>query len=517
MLREVRIKNGLVRGLPAADPRITSFKGIPYAAPPIGPNRWRAPQPAEDWNGVLEAFQFGPIAMQAVPGINKDNIYDFEWHVDPNVPMSEDCLQLNIWTPATSPEDRLPVFVWFFGGGLQVGYPSEMEFDGERIARRGVVVVTINYRLNVFGFLCHPEITREAPEAPANFGHLDQQFAVRWVQENISAFGGDPKNITIGGQSAGGGSVLAQLTSPQNEGLCQRAIIQSGMFAPVYPDNRRPPRGISLTDAEQAGVEFFNYLGVSSLEEARQLDAEFIRNKALEYGRFWGTVVDGQFCVGDPFQLFVENRRLQVPVLMGHTSSEFISRPQVETKEELQKLAYELFSEDAPEFLALLDFDNSSLEEALEKAAVNTIEYAVRVAGHANAVTGSNLSVYYYNFDAEIPGPDNPGAFHSVDLWFFFETLAKCWRPFVGKHYDLARQMCNYWANFIENGDPNGLDATGEQMPYWSPYTNDEPFGMLFQDAPEFSKQKPSAVMEFLINQFFKGSEPLERGGDAKR
>lgn len=517
MLREVRIKNGLVRGLPAADPRITSFKGIPYAAPPIGPNRWRAPQPAEDWNGVLEAFQFGPIAMQAVPGINKDNIYDFEWHVDPNVPMSEDCLQLNIWTPATSPEDRLPVFVWFFGGGLQVGYPSEMEFDGERIARRGVVVVTINYRLNVFGFLCHPEITREAPEAPANFGHLDQQFSVRWVQENISAFGGDPKNITIGGQSAGGGSVLAQLTSPQNEGLCQRAIIQSGMFAPVYPDNRRPPRGISLTDAEQAGVEFFEYLGVSSLEEARQLDAEFIRNKALEYGRFWGTVVDGQFCVGDPFQLFVENRRLQVPVLMGHTSSEFISRPQVETKEELQKLAYELFSEDAPEFLALLGFDNSSLEEALEKAAVNTIEYAVRVAGHANAVTGSNLSVYYYNFDAEIPGPDNPGAFHSVDLWFFFETLAKCWRPFVGKHYDLARQMCNYWANFIENGDPNGLDATGEQMPYWSPYTNDEPFGMLFQDAPEFSKQKPSAVMEFLINQFFKGSEPLERGGDAKR
>lgn len=513
MLREVRIKNGLVRGLPAADPRITSFKGIPYAAPPIGPNRWRAPQPAEDWNGVLEAFQFGPIAMQAVPGINKDNIYDFEWHVDPNVPMSEDCLQLNIWTPATSPEDRLPVFVWFFGGGLQVGYPSEMEFDGERIARRGVVVVTINYRLNVFGFLCHPEITREAPEAPANFGHLDQQFAVRWVQENISAFGGDPKNITIGGQSAGGGSVLAQLTSPQNEGLCQRAIIQSGMFAPVYPDNRRPPRGISLTDAEQAGVEFFEYLGVSSLEEARQLDAEFIRNKALEYGRFWGTVADGQFCVGDPFQLFVENRRLQVPVLMGHTSSEFISRPQVETKEELQKLAYELFSEDAPEFLALLGFDNSSLEEALEKAAVNTIEYAVRVAGHANAVTGSNLSVYYYNFDAEIPGPDNPGAFHSVDLWFFFETLAKCWRPFVGKHYDLARQMCNYWANFIENGDPNGLDATGEQMPYWSPYTNDEPFGMLFQDAPEFSKQKPSAVMEFLINQFFKGSEPLERGG----
>ena len=503
MLREVRIKNGVVRGLPAADPRITSFKGIPFAAPPTGQNRWRAPQPAEDWSGVLEAFQFGPIAMQAVPGINKDNIYDFEWHVDPKVPMGEDCLQLNIWTPATSPEDRLPVFVWFFGGGLQVGYPSEMEFDGERIARRGVVVVTINYRLNVFGFLCHPEITQDAPEAPANFGHLDQQFAVRWVKENIAAFGGDPNTITIGGQSAGGGSVLAQLTSPQNEGLFQRAIIQSGLFAPTYPDNRRPPWGMSLQDAERAGMEFFDYLGVSSLKEARELDAEYIRLKALEYGRFWGTVVDGQFCPDDPFKLFVENKRLQVPVMAGHTSSEFISQPMVSTKKELENLAWELFSDAAPEFLALLDFDRASLAEAVEKASVNTIEYAVRVAARANAETGLGIPLYYYNFDAEIPGPDNPGAFHSVDLWFFFETLAKCWRPFVGKHYDLARKMCSYWANFIKAGDPNGVDATGEELPHWKPYTKDEPFGMLFRDEPEFSRRKASQVMEFWIRHFF--------------
>src|SRR5690554_5137401 len=151
----------------------------------------------------------------------------------------------------------------------------------------------------------------------------------------------DPTNITIGGQSAGGGSVLAQLTSPQNEGLCQRAIIQSGLFAPLYPDNRRPPRGISLEDAERAGVEFFDYLGVSSLQEARDLDGEFIRQKALEYGRFWGTVVDGQFCVDDPFKLFVENKRLQVPVMAGHTSTEFINRPQVKTKDELKSLAQE--------------------------------------------------------------------------------------------------------------------------------------------------------------------------------
>lgn len=503
MLREVRIKNGVVRGLPAADPRITSFKGIPFAAPPIGKNRWRAPQPAEDWDGVLEAFQFGPISMQATPGINKDNIYDFEWHVDPNVPMNEDCLYLNIWTPATSPEEKLPVFVWYFGGALQFGYTSEMEFDGERLARRGVIVVTINYRLNVFGFLCHPEITREAPEAPANFGHLDQQFATGWVKENIAAFGGDPENITIGGQSAGGGSVLAQLTSPQNEGLCQRAIIQSGMFAPVYPNNRTPPWGRDLRDEEEEGRKFFAYLGVSSLEEARQLDGEFIRLKSLEYGRFWGTVFDQQFCLGDPLERFLQNQRLQVPVMMGHTSSEFFSEPQVKSAEELKDLAQDLFSDDAKEYLDLISFGRAELDDVIQNAAVSTIEYAIRLAGQANADTGANLPLYYYNFAADIPGPDNPGTFHSVDLWFFFETLAKCWRPFVGKHYDLARQMCNYWANFMKTGDPNGLDSTGEEMPRWHVYTPDQPFGMLFGDVPKFLTEKPSPLMEFLTGQFF--------------
>ena len=504
MLREVRVENGIVRGLPAADPRITSFKGIPFAAPPIGENRWRAPQPVKDWDGVLEAYTWAPIAMQARPGVSKEDIYAREWHVDPNVPMSEDCLYLNVWTPAKSPDEKLPVYVWYFGGGLQVGYPSEMEFDGERIARRGVVVVTINYRLNVFGFLCHPEITKEAPQAPANFGHLDQQFATQWVKRNIAAFGGDPDNITIGGQSAGGGSVLSQLTSPQNEGLIQKAIIQSGLFAPVYPNVRGPRRGRSLADAEQDGVKFFEFLGVSSLEEARKLDAEFIMGKALEYRGFWGTVIDNQFCVGNTFELFLQGKRLNVPVMMGHTSSEFFARPMVETKEQLQQMADDLFGEDAGEFLKLIGFDNGTIEEVKDRAAVNGIEYAIRLAGQANADTGLNTPIYYYNFDAEIPGWDNPGTFHSVDLWFFFETLAKCWRPFVGKHYDLARQMCNYWANFIKTGDPNGKDATGEEMPHWAPYTPEEPYCMVFGDKPVFAREQPSELMQFLVNHYFK-------------
>lgn len=505
VLREVRVENGVVRGLSAADPRITSFKGIPFAAPPVGRNRWRAPQPAEDWKGVLKAYDFAPISMQARPGVDKSNLYSREWHVDPDIPMSEDCLYLNVWTPAVSPDERLPVFVWYFGGALQVGYTAEMEFDGERIARRGVVVVTVNYRVNVFGFMCHPEITREAPEAPANFGHLDQQFATRWVQRNIAAFGGDPNNITIGGQSAGGGSVLAQLTSPQNTGLCQRAIIQSGIFAPVYPSNRVPPgMGQSLDDAERRGVEFVNFLGASSLEEARGMDAQYVMAKALEYKRWWGTVIDNVFCVGSPFQLFIENKRLMVPVLLGHTAPEFFSRPQVETKDELRDLAVEMYGDDANEFLELCQFESGSLDEVLERASVNSIEYAIRVAGKANSDTGANTPLYYYVFDAEIPGWDNPGAFHSVDLWFFFETLAKCWRPFVGKHYDLARQMCNYWAYFMKNGDPNGVDATGERMPEWAPYTSEEPFGMVFRDKAEFRREGPSELMRFLVDHHFR-------------
>jgi len=506
MLRKVKVENGWVEGLPAADPRITSFKGIPFAAPPVGENRWRAPQPAQDWEGVLPCHAFGPIAMQAKPGLNHDNIYSREWNYDENQEQSEDCLQLNVWTPAKSADEKLPVYVWYYGGGLQVGNPAEMEFDGERIARRGVVVVTVNYRVNVFGFLCHPEITAEAPEAPANFGNLDQQFATRWVQRNIAAFGGDPKQITIGGQSAGGGSVMAQLTSPQNEGLFQGAIVESGVMTLLYPGGRAPGGARrDFAGAEQAGVDFFNFLGVKTLAEARALPAEFIRDKAVEYKGFWGTVADGKFCVGTPFELFAQNKRWPVPVMFGHTSSEFAAVPQVSSIQEFREMAEKLFGEDAEQFLALCPSRFDSLDELKAKAKVNGIEYAVRVLARANEEAGTPAPIYYYNFDPTIPGWDNPGTFHSVDLWFFFETLAKCWRPFTGKHYDLARLMCNYWADFIRNGDPNGRDADGTRMPEWKPLDSAHPRAMYFGDGfVEYGREEPSELMDFLVGQYFK-------------
>ena len=212
MLREATVKNGKLKGLPSADPRVTVYKGIPFAEPPVGDLRWREPQPCKDWEGVKEAYEFAPISVQDQPAVGTD-IYCREWHVDPDIKMNEDCLYLNVWTPAKSLDEKLPVLVWFFGGGFQWGYTAEMEFDGERLARRGIIVVSVNYRLASLGFLSHPEITASNPSYPSNFGLLDQQAGLKWVYENIAAFGGDPENITIAGQSAGGGSVLNQMTN----------------------------------------------------------------------------------------------------------------------------------------------------------------------------------------------------------------------------------------------------------------------------------------------------------------
>ncbi len=285
MIRIAKTENGLVKGLPAADPRITAFKGIPFAAPPVGENRWRAPQPAKNWDGVLEAYQFAPISVQDTPALGTD-IYCREWHVDSEIPMGEDCLYLNVWTNAKSTDERLPVMIWYFGGGLQWGYPAEMEFDGERIARRGVVVVTVNYRINIFGFMAHPEITKDQPDTPTNFGNLDQQAGLQWVIRNIAAFGGDPNNITISGQSAGGGSVMSQLTCPANFGSFQRAIVMSGLIRNPYgkilfgkSEILKPQ---TLERAEKNGEDFFKFVGAANLKEAKEMDAFYLRDKYAE-------------------------------------------------------------------------------------------------------------------------------------------------------------------------------------------------------------------------------------------
>lgn len=262
--------------------------------------------------------------MQYTPGLNKNDFYSKEWHVDPDIPMSEDCLYLNIWTPAESPDEKLPVFVWYFGGGLQCGYTSEMEFDGERIARRGIVVVSVNYRVNVFGFLSHPEITKESSDSPANFGHLDQRAGLLWTYRNIAAFGGDPNKITIGGQSAGGMSVMTQLNCAENRPYIKGAIVDSGIFLNAYGFTGLSPSPLSKAEAD--GEKFFEHLGVKTLKEARALDARDIFEKFCSYHEsFFGSVIDEKFIKAHYFENIASGNFHDVPLLVGHTNSEFSS------------------------------------------------------------------------------------------------------------------------------------------------------------------------------------------------
>ena len=428
MLRQTVIKNGKVKGLPGNDPRITVYKGIPFALPPVGEYRWKAPQPCEDWEGTLCAYQFGPISIQDQPAVGTD-VYCKEWHVDPDIPMSEDCLYLNIWTPANTEDEKLPVLVWYFGGGFQWGYTAEMEFNGERLARRGIVVVSVNYRLAALGFLAHPDLTAESPDAPANFGLLDQKAGLDWVRQNIASFGGDPDNITIAGQSAGGGSVLNQMTNEDNFGKIKGAVILSGMIRfPGKGDDILLP--VTLSKAEEKGKEFLEYLGVDSIAEARKIDAFTIRNKygewAQDHPRF-APVRDDVNYRTDALLSVADNKYNNIPIIAGYTTDEF-------------------------------PFNG-----------VNIVEKTVKETC-AEAVASGADPVYVYEFGTDIPGEDDPGNFHSVDLWFWFDNLIMCWRPMRGRHFELSRQMANYLASFVKTHDPNCKDDDGSDMPVWKPY-----------------------------------------------
>ncbi len=499
MLRVTKTENGAVRGIVGTDARITAFKGIPFAAPPVGDLRWKAPQPAADWEGVRDCYEFGPITMQKVPGINPDAFYSKEWHVEPEIAMSEDGLYLNIWTPAKSADEKLPVMVWFFGGGLQEGYAYEMEFDGERIASRGVILVSVAYRLNVFGFLAHPDLTAEDPDAPTNFGYLDQLAGMKWVERNIANFGGDPGNITIFGQSAGGGSVLSHLESPMSRGHFQKAIPESaGGVNFLYPACMFRTRE-NLASAEAKGVEFLEkHLGVKTIAEARKLDAKFIEDKMHEAGLRIGCCVDGKFTLEDPSDALRCNRFANVPIMIGNTVDEFPTGAARVTAADIDKWIDDNFGKHADEFRTIAKEAVGDDPESIRKfAAYSTFQQGAQLA--VDYLGEQGRDVYYYQFGPTIPG-DNAGVYHSSDLWFEFETLMKCWRPFDGHHYDISRKMCNYWTNFAKTGNPNGNDADGTPMPEWKKVTADAKPEMDFYDKVDGADGEYSKLRRFLID-----------------
>ncbi len=471
MLRVTRTENGMVRGLPCADPLITVYRGVPFAAPPVGKNRWRVPQPAENWEGVRDCYTFAPAALQQIPGVDFQNMYVKEfWSA--GFPQSEDCLYLNIWTPARTPADRLPVMVWIYGGGMQCGYTFEPEFDGVGIARRGVLLVTIPYRVGALGFLAHPELTAETGGAGCtNFGLYDQKAALEWVKRNIENFGGDPDNITIFGQSAGGRSVLFQLTTPLNApGLFHRAVNQSGGGIGGGAMRSYP----ALSEAEEAGRAFFDYLGVKTLAQARALPGETVRRKGVEFcEKFrWGVSIDGHFVPDDPNARLAAGQRLPVPLLCGYTKDDLGAFSLGNTVAEFEEMVRVRFPERAEEILRLADAESGDMARVRENISLNGQRFGLELL--AMRAADSGLPAYFYEFAAHMPGDDN-GAFHSAELWFVFETLGVAWRPFTGRHYELAAQMCSYWTNFAKTGDPNGTDRCGAPLPRWEPYTAASP------------------------------------------
>ena len=406
MIYTAKTESGQVRGMTSGDTHITVFKGVPFAAPPVGKNRWRVPQPVEPWEGIRDCYLYGDAGMQ--DRYTGTGFYDREFHNDVDQPMSEDCLYLNIWTPAKTPGEKLPVMIWIYGGGLQGGHNAEMEFDGERIASRGVVLVHVSYRTNVFAWFAHPEITAECGGVRCtNFGLFDQKAGIDWVGRNIAAFGGDPDNITIFGPSAGGRSVVSQIVSPLNEnGYIKKAITQSSTGL-NFALGGHGTDYYTLKEAEEVGVRFFQKLGVRSLEEARALPAEVVRDAGAAFrdsreGQ-WQFIVDGCFLPDQPITMLAQNRRLQIPVMTGSTTNEHFDVIRAASLEEFERNARTLYGEYADEFLELCDFKCGDLEKILAATRVNGSAFGSRLL--AMRAKDAGLPVWLYVFDPETTTP----------------------------------------------------------------------------------------------------------------
>ncbi|MGI6201642.1 MAG: carboxylesterase/lipase family protein [Christensenellales bacterium] len=507
MLRTVMTESGVLQGVVGGDTRITVFKGVPYAAPPVGELRWRAPQRASAWSGVRRADAFAPMAIQRQPGVDPEDFYTREFNPGArDYPMDEDCLYLNIWSPALSAEERLPVYLWIHGGGYTGGYAYECEFDGERMARRGIIFVTVGYRLGAFGFLAHPLLSAEAGDAPrANCGLLDQLAAIQWLRRNIAAFGGDPDRITVGGQSAGAGAVLTHATSPMTRGLIAGVITQSGGGLRAMGYHRSAP---TLAKAETQGEAFFRALGVSTLAQARALPAQRVWTVGQQLQIPWEPVIDGRFLLEDPTQAMLGNRHHDVPHLFGYNANEGpggpACPPMPERVAQFEQMVRSRYGVSAPALLALCAArDMEGVRKTLQCDGFNNRALASLLYAQVQAQQGRRG--YLYCFDGQMPG-DDAGAFHGAELWFVFESLARSWRPFTGAHYDLARQICTYWTNFVKTGDPNGLDVDGRALPQWPAYTREQPSMVRFTDAPRLQPVKPDPVTAWCMRAYLEGT-----------
>ncbi len=460
----VQTRSGKVSGSPGSDPSITAFKGIPFAAPPVGELRWRAPQPPAPWQGVRPAIRFGASCIQTVVPERKPWTNEFMTHGD----ISEDCLTLNVWTGAKSASERRPIFFYIYGGGFSEGSAAVPVYDGEGLAKKGLVVVTANYRVGVLGFLAHPELSKEnESKVSGNYGQLDQIAALRWIQANIAAFGGDPGRVTIAGQSAGGMSVHNLIASPLAKGLFHRAVVQSGGSS--VGGGGISLRARTLEDAEADGATFADAKGARSIADLRTMSWQ----KLMEAGpadasgkigtpmlRF-APIVDGYFLPSAARDVVAQRKHNDVPILTGVNAGElggFMVPQGPVTTESFIKRAQQLYGPMVDEFLTL--YPAATDQEAAAAQAESTRDQAL-VSLYLWArewAKTSRTDAYAYLWDHTLPGPDAAqfGAFHSSEVPYVLYTLYKSNRPFTDADRKIADMMSSYWANFAANGDPNG-------------------------------------------------------------
>lgn len=451
----VRLDSGRVSGVAGADPEVRVFKGIPYAAPPVGDLRWRPPQPPAKWKGIFSADHFSAICPQVLPATN--SFYGVEYFQGPQPPMSEDCLYLNVWTAAKSSRERRPVMVWIHGGGNVQGYGSEPCFDGAAFARRGVVLVSINYRLGIFSCFAHPELSAESPQhVSGNYGELDQITALKWVQRNIAAFGGNPANVTIFGQSSGGASVNRLMVCPSARGLFQRAICES---AAAW--NSRDSK-LKLAEMEQRGMLFAGTNHVHSLKELRAMSADALLAGFAKL-RF-DPNIDGRVLPDLAANIFSHGGQAPVPLLLGSTSDEGSFTPvKVAT---FRHFARTNFGAGAEAFLKLYPADTDA-GAAQSKHDERRDESAAGERAEAASQAALGQPVWLYYFDRKPPGRerDKYGAFHASELEYVFNTLNATDRPWEDTDRKLAGLMISYWTNFAATGNPNGPG-----LPPWPAY-----------------------------------------------
>ena len=488
----LQIESGLISGTKDLKSEVVSFKGIPFAAPPVGDLRWKAPQQAKSWNGVKECKTFSASAMQAKP--MPFSMWTAEF-IAPSEPLSEDCLYLNVWTAAKSSSEKRPVIVFIHGGAFTSGSGSVPVYDGTAMAQKGVVFITINYRVGIFGFFSHPELSKEsASKTSGNYGLLDQIEALKWVQKNIAAFGGDPNRVAIAGQSAGAFSVNYLVASPLAKGLFQRAIAESG--GSILPTN--PLSGQqNLKDAEQRGIEFARSMKVNSIAELRaKTSTELMAVRAMT-----SPIVDGYVIPEPVYKILSTGKQNDVPVLMGWNANEGNFGGQLQSALKFKQQARENFGEKADEFLKLFPSGTEAEAEQSQIILSGLQTFGVQAYAWMNLQnkTGKS-SVFMYHFERVVPYREDQkpfGAFHTGEVPYAYNNLHMSNRPWEKPDIQLAETMSSYWANFAANGDPNGPN-----VPKWDACSPKNLKAMILAEKTEIKELPQRDGLSFL-EQFY--------------